>query len=661
MQNVRRLALVACIGFLGACSTGDSPTAPEKVTEPEYLTSVRDPLALRGTTPVPEDSTGEYAKPVMELIAFSPKEGTATIRNNGNQPHWGGLAVYRLNGSTFDQTLFDSDFIEIKAKKQKSFKVSLPDGCVNLQYDAVVGLKEAIKVTDALPNYSGDNLLDLTPFGGHYWEVGDCHPTPTPTPPPPGYGLAITKRVVEKTCAPPEQSATVTFEVAVTNQSSVAVSVNVSDPLTPSCNRSGLSLSPSQSTNYTCTGTFAAGQRSNTATASIVGQSVSQSASVNFTVDICPPNDPCLNVGNPTFSMTKDEGETTATVTSTLTYANGFTGNISITPPVSGFSGGNVSSGTANNSLYNRPASNQPALTVNGSWQVKKDNQVCKSGSGSVIITPKPPVDTCANHTPPPITGSPSVSTTATQVTVNVGSVAPGGGTFNPTLPMTVNRPAYNQSAGTWSTTYTLPYGPVGLNCTTSKSFSGPVPPKERTCDTVNAKVTCTVDGDDATCLAGWINPGAGTMKLDAGTWQPVSNGGSLAFNNLTPGGHTMHLRVQDGGLTCEDDDSFTIQASGCANTPATSSASQPFGLPNSNPVTETSWVNSNVSPGPYAFDHKNDSGGPQCLPADSSAKVVLLKAGQNYWYFLNVSAGQQLCSSGQNISHLSYFNCANP
>jgi hypothetical protein len=96
-----------------------------------------------------------------------------------------------------------------------------------------------------------------------------------------------------------------------------------------------------------------------------------------------------------------------------------------------------------------------------------------------------------------------------------------------------------------------------------------------------------------------------------------------------------------------------------CARTPATSSASQPFTLLNSGEATETTWVNNNVDPGPYAFWLKNQFSGVQCTAATVPAPVVLLKAGNNYWYFLNVFTGQQLCSGAQqDISHVSYFRC---
>jgi hypothetical protein len=96
-----------------------------------------------------------------------------------------------------------------------------------------------------------------------------------------------------------------------------------------------------------------------------------------------------------------------------------------------------------------------------------------------------------------------------------------------------------------------------------------------------------------------------------------------------------------------------------CENTPATSSAGQNFVLGNSSSSTETSWVNNNVDPGPYEFWDKDDDFDSHCTTAWFSAKVVLLKAGTQYRYFLNVTSGQQLCSTNNHdISHISKFRC---
>jgi hypothetical protein len=91
----------------------------------------------------------------------------------------------------------------------------------------------------------------------------------------------------------------------------------------------------------------------------------------------------------------------------------------------------------------------------------------------------------------------------------------------------------------------------------------------------------------------------------------------------------------------------------------AISSAPQGFELPNSSPETETAWVNANVMPGPWVFLKKDDGFSGNCASASTDASVVLVKAGTKYIYYLNVVAGQQLCSyDGKGISHISYFTC---
>lgn len=95
------------------------------------------------------------------------------------------------------------------------------------------------------------------------------------------------------------------------------------------------------------------------------------------------------------------------------------------------------------------------------------------------------------------------------------------------------------------------------------------------------------------------------------------------------------------------------------------------FNLASSSDANELAWVNAHVGLGPWEkFDSegsKNDS----CTGADVAAKVVLVKAGSQqsagyeYRAYINVSAGQQICSynppgpsDGKDISHVSYFRC---
>ncbi len=112
-----------------------------------------------------------------------------------------------------------------------------------------------------------------------------------------------------------------------------------------------------------------------------------------------------------------------------------------------------------------------------------------------------------------------------------------------------------------------------------------------------------------------------------------------------------------------------------CANTAAfykTGANDGLFNLDNSSDASELAWVNAHVGLGPWEkFDSEGEKDD-ECTGADVSAKVVIVKAGSEqsatweYRTYLNVTQGQQLCSyeppgssDGKDISHLSYFRCA--
>lgn len=103
-----------------------------------------------------------------------------------------------------------------------------------------------------------------------------------------------------------------------------------------------------------------------------------------------------------------------------------------------------------------------------------------------------PPLE-CRDYQPPQlsITGSPSVNTTDSMVTVNEGSIGPAGVTFSTSLPFDVQRPDYGENPESWEFTAYLEqsYGPEELECSvkTSKDFSGEVEPKEPTCEQEHA------------------------------------------------------------------------------------------------------------------------------------------------------------------------------
>ncbi len=124
---------------------------------------------------------------------------------------------------------------------------------------------------------------------------------------------------------------------------------------------------------------------------------------------------------------------------------------------------------------------------------------------------------TCADYTAPTITGDISSDVQTAQVVFDKGTVAPAGGSFDPTLPKTVARPNAGQSAASFSTAYTLPYGPSAeLQCKASKTFTKPVPPKGDTCD--NYTPTPPTFGG-ALALT---NETATTEKVTAGSVSPA-------------------------------------------------------------------------------------------------------------------------------------------
>jgi len=252
--------------------------------------------------------------------------------------------------------------------------------------------------------------------------------------------------------------------------------VNVSDPLTAACDRTDLAVGAGQSVTYSCAGLFAAGAGSNTATVTVVGTGVTSSATATFTVNSCPADNACADVGTPLFTIAADPA--TAVVTTQLTYAAGFDGALTMAPaPASGFSSGTVVSGANNTSNYEPPT--QSPLDVTGSWTVSKNGNVCVSGSDSVTLTTVLGEPVCTDFTAPPATCDPSVTTTATQVTVDSISCSPAGGTFTPVPPQSGNRPAYGQSATSIHFDYIYDYSPVaGLSCQASTGIDVPVPPQ---------------------------------------------------------------------------------------------------------------------------------------------------------------------------------------
>jgi hypothetical protein len=82
----------------------------------------------------------------------------------------------------------------------------------------------------------------------------------------------------------------------------------------------------------------------------------------------------------------------------------------------------------------------------------------------------------------------------------------------------------------------------------------------------------------------------------------------------------------------------------------------------------EEAWVRANISDQYRRVEKVDRTNAGSCVSAARSALVVLVKAGQTWKVYTNVTAGQTICSCGtsgwcfagcqQDVSHDSYFDC---
>jgi len=382
-------------------------------------------------------------------------------------------------------------------------------------------------------------------------------------------GLSILKTLETKGCAPANGTAPVVFTIKVTNTGTAPITVNVTDAATPVCNRTNLGIAAGQTITYTCESAYPSGPGTNTAVASIVGSSVTASSTANFRVSECPLN--CEGIGSPAFSFgIVGETATNVTVRSMSTFPAGFAGNNDALAPApsSGFAGGPVTSGTAYDSTYPRPANGQAPTVVNAALKVSKGGEVCATVPKNVAIPPQPPVQTCAQF-PLPITLTPDVTTTALQVIVNGIAANPAGGTFSPTLPRTYDRPSADSAAQTKTFTYTLPYTPSpGLLCQAQKSVDIPVPPRAA-CSECQGKVS--------RLTLQFLSDESKTVKV-------VAKHGSTdvtVFNSLVSAGGEFNLvgpSSSNGGYDGTLGTEIKIYLNGTLHTTIHTSCSQPIG-----------------------------------------------------------------------------------
>jgi uncharacterized repeat protein (TIGR01451 family) len=100
----------------------------------------------------------------------------------------------------------------------------------------------------------------------------------------------------------------------------------------------------------------------------------------------------------------------------------------------------------------------------------------------------------CTDYTKPVFGGELALTgQTSTQVTVTPGTVTPAGGSFNPTLPSLQPRPPAGSGDATFSTDYTVPYGPAELKCTAEHEYSIKIPQQD---EKKECKLTLSKDVD---------------------------------------------------------------------------------------------------------------------------------------------------------------------
>lgn len=239
-------------------------------------------------------------------------------------------------------------------------------------------------------------------------------------------------------------------------------------------------------------------------------------------VSVPPKNDSCDNYEKPIIvGDIASDVQTTQVVFSSGTVAPG--------------------GGTFNPALPQtvaRPNANQPAGSFATTYTLVYGPQNLQCSVNKSFTKSVPPKgDSCSNYEPPAITGSPHVTTTATQVTVDAGTVAPGGGVFTPSLPLSVTRPDYGQPATAWNTDYTKSYGPENLHCLVSKHFTGPVGPKDPTCEQQNPPSASfggfTDSGGNLSGSVSLHNAGGWTVSMFATSTESRCNAGQSDYEKV--------------------------------------------------------------------------------------------------------------------------------
>jgi hypothetical protein len=99
-----------------------------------------------------------------------------------------------------------------------------------------------------------------------------------------------------------------------------------------------------------------------------------------------------------------------------------------------------------------------------------------------------------------------------------------------------------------------------------------------------------------------------------------------------------------------------TLPPEGCPVT-VVYTGPNPVTISPSDPVTELAWVRANIYPD-LVLGRRTENYDYPAWTANRAWAVVLLKAGTSHFVYVNVQVGDRLQTSGQDISHMSKFEC---
>ncbi|MCC6934242.1 MAG: hypothetical protein IT406_00900 [Candidatus Yanofskybacteria bacterium] len=547
-------AAIIAIGIAVACTQpAPTPSSPSSIGDAVVAGGQAIEAPVSAPSPSPEaDCSGERALDFISVLEFSIPNGTAKVKNNGTCPHWVGLALYDLREGLMKQYFVAEDFKEVPPGATARFAVVIPDDVCLYQSDLLAGISEAVKANGTFPNQAG-HLVDTDAFGGNFGNNAACKkpkdpPTPPPPPPPVCSGVGTPSFSFDKN----EGETTAGVKSILTFPAGFAGSVALAPaPISGFPGGSVTSGTPNTST-YNRP---AAGQQPLTVIGSWeVRKSgelcASNSASVSITPLSPPPPPPPPTCSAINLNGSASVSGTTATITATW---NG-----------SGSTTVKLDNGTAQPISNGPPGVTYPGLASGNHSALLHYSQAGASCDKTVSFTiqePPPPPRTCGDiHVVlqnPQVNGTSATCAGTWNAPPAAGTMFLDGGT-----PRTVASGAGTTYANLAAGSHTCKLDVMNGNepCSASKLFTIEPPPPPRDCEDVKAKIACSVSNDDASCLVGWVNPGTGGIKLNNGPFEPVANGATKQYPNLSAGTYTATLKVEDGSLTCTDSDTFTVE-----------------------------------------------------------------------------------------------------